>query len=106
MSVTFEGLEQAREEFNKWQGHAIIVLDFDNRTAWCDVFASDNEWIEYQASIFKLVGKDSLLGRDDKYSLTVLEKLAEAKYQDHQEGREAWQINDNYCYSEIIYRYQ
>ena len=43
----FEGLEQARKEFNNWQGKAVIYIDFDDMTAWCRVedcpdYHSDN----------------------------------------------------------------
>lgn len=73
MKELFAGLEEARKDFNRWQGEAQIKIDFEDMTAWTDVVRKDYE----SNTIFTLIEKDDLHGRDDKYGFEVMEAMAQ-----------------------------
>ena len=100
-TVLFNGLSEARKQFNAFQGHAAIYVDTDDMTAWCNV----QEAVSYHSEgILTLVAKDGMQGRDDTYNLGALEKVAQAKHSDFNGGDyEKWQIDDNYRYSKILW---
>lgn len=92
----FEGLKEAVQEFNKWQGHATIMVDFSDNTAWRNAYASDQEWTEYDSdTIVKLVSKDNLSDRNEKYSYEKMEQLASAKKEKFDDEWELFELNDN-----------
>ena len=95
------GLSEARKQFNAFQGRAAIYIDTDDMTAWCDV----QEAAGYNSEgILTLVAKDGMQGRDDKYNLGALEKVAQAKHSDFEGGDyEKGQIDDNYLYSKLLW---
>jgi hypothetical protein len=95
----FKGLEEAKNNFNKWQGKARIHLDIEDMTAWCEV----NEITSYSStSIIRLVGKDDLYGRDDKFAYTKLVNLADAKLTRHKEGWSKSELDDDYRFAEYL----
>ena len=100
----FNGLSEARKQFNAFQGYAAIHIDTDDMTAWCDV----QEAVNYHSEgILTLVAKDGMQGRDDTYNLGALEKVAQAKHNDFNGGDyEKWQIDDNYLYSKLLWENQ
>jgi len=99
INFDFSSLEEARQQFNDWQGSATIFIDFDTMNAWCEVESA----ADYDSPIFHLVKKGEMHGRNDKYNIVVLKSVLEDKYNDFKEGYEEWQINDDYRYSEIFY---
>lgn len=100
MAELFKGLEEARVEFNNWQGNAVIFIDFEDMTVWTDVFEIPTY---HSDSIVSLISKDDLYGRNDRYNYMVLEKLAKTKHKDYKEGFAHWQIEDDYRYAEVLY---
>lgn len=97
--VEFEGLDQARKQFNNWQGNAVIFIDFDDMRAWTDVHHIPS----YHAkTIVGLISKDDLYERDHKYSIDTLKNIANAKYKDYKDGVDTLIINDDYNYSHHI----
>lgn len=97
--MKLHNLEEARQQFNDWQGNAAIFVDFEGMKAWCEV----GTFHECESPVFKLVDKGSVDSPNDRYNLKVLESVSQAKYKDFEEGYEDWQINDDYRYSEIFY---
>lgn len=62
-----QGIIQAVEEYNNWQGHAVLKFDTSYNECWCDVFASNEEWKEYHSdTIHTILCKDNLYERDNK----------------------------------------
>lgn len=101
VNVQFKNLNEARKEFNNWKGNAAIFIDMGTLEVWTEV----NEVGTYDNSdnVIGLVGKSDLNDRNKKYNLNVLEKLAEAKYNDYKEGYSKWQIEGDYRYSGILW---
>lgn len=99
----FKGLEQACKEFNNWQGKACIFIDFDDMNAWCEVFECRNYHSEEIVTLVRLVSKDDLYGRNDRYSLQILNDVAKAKLFDYKAGVDLLEISDDYRYAEILY---
>lgn len=99
MTELFKGLEKARQEFNNWQGQARISINFDDMTAWCDV----HEIPDYHSdNIVRLVGKDDLHGRNDKYGKEKLERLAQAKLEKFKQGFSKDELGDDYIFAEYL----
>ena len=100
-TVLFNGLSEARKQFNAFQGRAAIYIDTDDMTAWCNI----QEVAGYNSEgILTLVAKDGMQGRNDTYNLGALEKVAQAKHNDFNDGDyEKWQIDDNYRYSKLLW---
>lgn len=70
--LKIEGLEAARQEFNKWQGNAVIFVDFEDMTAWCLVFDIPSYHSE---KIIKVAAKDNLYGRDTQIGADRLDQI-------------------------------
>lgn len=97
-TVEFEGLEQARKEFNNWNGKAEILIDCDDLTSWCDINIKDYD----SDSIISLVFKDDLNSPNHKYSINTLKNIANEKYKDFKNSVDTLIINDDYNYAHHI----
>lgn len=89
MGVKFEGMELAVKQFNGYQGIAVIFVDFDDNTAWCDLLDIPTY---HSDSIVGIVSKDDLYGRNDKYRPDDVTWLAVKAKKLLDEGYEAWQL--------------
>lgn len=77
--VDMTKLKKAVNDFNRWQGHAEIMIDKADGDVWTDIFTSDNNWNVYHDNTIVLVlAKDNFLGRDNKVSVArVVEMIRE-----------------------------
>lgn len=96
----FAGLNEARQQFNKWQGRAAIFIDFEDKRAWTEV-SSIPEY-PYDSVIF-LIGKGDLYSRDDSYQETTINGLAQLKYNKHLSGWDKDQLEDNDLFAKYLY---
>ncbi|WZX99605.1 hypothetical protein NSQ26_09730 [Bacillus sp. FSL W7-1360] len=73
MKEIFEGLEEARQKFNKHRGHTWIMADLDEGTAWtvigdCPDYDSD--------TVVCLVAKGGHIDREDRrYGADSLKRI-------------------------------
>mgnify|MGYP005959464353 CR=1 FL=1 len=70
VNTDIDKLQQAVGEYSNWQGHACVMYDVSDGTSWTNVFAADDEWIEYESpTIVCLACKGSAMGRNRGMSL-------------------------------------
>lgn len=96
-NLKIKGLEKARREFNNWQGHAAIMVDFSDMTAWCDVFASSQEWTEYHSDdVVKVYKKASISihERDKQIKRGQLNEIVAMLFEGYQKGHRSTELND------------
>lgn len=78
-----KGLEDARKEFNNWQGKAAIYADFSDNTAWCRV----GDLPSYHSdTVVTVVFKGDLHGRNDRFGVERLNDLLTAMIGKYNEG--------------------
>ncbi|MGF7045705.1 hypothetical protein J2T13_000165 [Paenibacillus sp. DS2015] len=88
----FKGLEEARTQFNAYQGKAAIYVDFEDNTAWTEVFDLP---VFHSENIIFLVTKDDLYGRNDRFGVERLNKILKAKAEKKAEGYDKDYLQDN-----------
>lgn len=98
--MNVKGLEQAREEFNKFEGSAVIFMDMKDNEAWCDAFEIK---AYHDDAIVALVGKNDFHSPNDKYTLSTLKELATAKKKMFDQGYDRMELEDDYHFAEILY---
>ncbi|BAD65344.1 hypothetical protein ABC2810 [Shouchella clausii KSM-K16] len=98
--MNVKGLEQAREEFNEFKGSAVIFMDMQENEAWCDAFEIKDYHSE---TIVALVGKNDFHSPNDKYRISTLNELAEAKKKMFEQGYDRMDLEDDYHFAEILY---
>lgn len=77
-AVKIKGLKKAVGEFNNWQGAARIYFDKDTKEVWTNVYASENEWDQYNdRNIVQVHEKLSLAQNRDKTSMKELQHICE-----------------------------
>lgn len=86
------GLAQAVADFNSWIGAATVYYDESDNTVWTNVYASENEWDEYDSdSIFGVLGKHKL---EDNWNKTTAKDIKVAIKMEQQERKELKDFND------------
>ena len=70
----------AVQEYNQWQGDAVILCDTTDGSVWTDVFASSNDWNEYHSdTIHSITSKRGLSSRDNKVNIEAIKELLDAE---------------------------
>lgn len=95
--MKLNGLELAVEQFNAWQGNAVVFLDIVDNSVWCDV---QDIPTYHSEQVIPLVSKDDLYGRTDTYSVTGVQSVAIAAKNKIAEGYEPWQFD--YVLADVI----
>lgn len=74
-------IEDSVKEFCNWQGAATIMFDEEDNECWCDIFTSSNDTNVYHSdTIYPVVGKDDLHGRNDRYSKAGIVNIIRNQY--------------------------
>ncbi|MEL3959358.1 hypothetical protein NST17_19585 [Caldifermentibacillus hisashii] len=94
--IEIKGLEDARKEFNNWQGAAVIFVDFEDMTAWCHVSEIP---VYHDDSIIVVAGKDNLYERNNRVGKERLDNIVEIVYKKYKEGWPKEKLEEPMYYS-------
>lgn len=93
MHIEYDGLEAARQEFNNWNGNAVLFVDFSDNTAWTRVFEIPNYHSE---SIIAVYSKNDLYGRSDRIGKERLDERIAFIRSLYEKGEERLDLEDEY----------
>ena len=75
-----EKIKTAVNEFNNWQGDAVIMCDTSDGAVWTDVFSGSTDWNEYHSkNIHELVSKRGINFRNTKVNVEAVNELLKAE---------------------------
>jgi hypothetical protein len=98
----FQGLEEARLQFNNWHGKATIFVDFDDNEVFCEVGVNVPHSFSKE-SVITICKKGDMSNPNMKFSAERLTALINAKHKMYSSGEyENWQINDDYLFGEYL----
>lgn len=79
--MRLQGIRKAVQDFNGWQGCAVVMVDTSSGEIWTDIFSSGNEWKQYHSdTIFKVTSKVRMDERDDRTTMKKVRQLIEERF--------------------------